>query len=281
MDALSMSDEQLAASLESPQISRVRHYFATGGKDAYERDRIVADAVTQVYPHARHAAFASRSFHRQAIETLAYGGMRQFLDIGAGYGPSVHLAAQAVAHDAARPRANDHDIDPALTVYADIDAIVLAHGRALSSDAHTRWINADFTDPTLILTRASTMLDLSKPVALSLVGMVEHIPDYEESVKTVRALMERLAAGSALVMTHAASDLNPPVMQEAVAAYAHHGIVYRPRTRTDFARYFTNLALEAPGIVAPHKWVPASAIALGKVTDEELSCWAAVGRKRL
>ncbi|MFI7189976.1 SAM-dependent methyltransferase [Nocardia nova] len=271
-----MTNEKLAASLESPQISRIRQYLVTGGKDAYERDRIVAEAVAEVYPHARHAAVASRSFHRQATQALADAGIRQFLDIGAGYEPPVHPVAQA----AAREQPQDCDIDSARTVYADIDAIVLAHGRAMNADEHTRWINADFTDPELLLTRASAaLLDLGKPVAVSLVGLVEHIHDYEVTVKTVRALMDGLAEGSALVMTHAAGDLNLPVMHEAVAAYAQHGIVYRPRTRDEVGQYFADLTLEDPGIVAPHKWAPDKAVGLGKVTDEELSCWAAVGWK--
>ena len=280
-NGVSMTNEQLTTSLESPQISRIRQYFVTGGKDAYERDRIVADAVTGVYPHARHAAVASRSFHRQATEALADAGIRQFIDIGAGYAPPVHMVAQSVAEAAAGPQGKDRDIDSARTVYADTDAIVLAHGRAMSTDEHTRWINADVTDPELLLTRASAaLLDLAKPVAVSLVGLVEHIRDLEVTVKTVRALMVGLAEGSALVMTHAASDLNPLVMQDAVAAYAQHGIVYRPRTRDEVGQYFVDLTLEAPGIVAPHEWASDKVAVLGKVTEEELSCWAAVGWKR-
>ncbi|PPJ04111.1 hypothetical protein C5E51_26295 [Nocardia nova] len=277
MEGLSITNEQLAASLGGPQISRVRQYFVSGGKDAYEPDRIVAEAVTVVYPHARHAAVASRSFHRQAIETLARDGVRQFLDIGAGYEPLVHLVAQA----AARVQPQDQEANPATTVYADVDAIVLAHGRAMSSDAHTCWIDVDLTDPDRMLSRAAcASLNLNEPVAVSLIGVVEHIYDYELTVKAIRALMDGLAEGSALVMTHAAGDLDPLVMRQAVAAYAKHGLVFRPRTHDDIGRYFASLMLEAPGVVAAHRWAPDTAIRLGKVTDADLSCWAAVGRKR-
>lgn len=152
--------------------------------------------MTKADPCARLAAVASRAFQCRAIEAILCCGIRQFLDVGAGYEPVVHR----VAHSGSR----GNTIDPALTVYADVDPVVLAHGRALSTDAYTQWIEADFTDPDLLLTRASAaLLDLREPIALSLIGLVEHIHDYEVTVKAVHRLMDRLAVGSALVMTHA------------------------------------------------------------------------------
>lgn len=220
-------DQQLAASLESPQISRIRQYFLAGGKDSYERDRFAAAAVTKADPRARLAAVTSRAFQCRAIEAMLCCGIRQFLDVGAGYGPVVHRVAQTGS------RGN------------------------------------------LLLTRASAaLLDLRKPIALSLIGLVEHIHDYEVTVKAVHRLMDRLVEGSVLVMTHAARELDPLAMRAAVVAYARHGIVYRPRTHDEIAHYFAGLTLEDPSIrppQAPHN--------VGRMTGKELSCWVALGRK--
>ncbi len=49
------------------------------------------------------------------------------------------------------------------TAIRQVRATMLAHGRALSTDACTQWIEADFTDPNLLLTRASAEF---APVAL-------------------------------------------------------------------------------------------------------------------
>jgi hypothetical protein len=62
----------------------------------------------------------------------------------------------------------------------DNDPIVLAHARALLASAPagaTAYLDADLRDTGTILTAAARTLDLAKPVALMLVGILQLIGD--------------------------------------------------------------------------------------------------------
>ena len=96
-------------------------------------------------------------------------GIRQFLDIGTGLPSSPNL------HEVAQERAPS-----ARVVYVDNDPIVLAHARALlasSADGSCAYLEADLRAPGAImadpLLRAT--LDLTKPVAVVLVGILHFI----------------------------------------------------------------------------------------------------------
>ena len=262
------ADERLARCLAYAQPARVRQ-FLLGGKEVFESDRALCAALIEAHPYAQHAAAAARAFHRRVTDALAAGGIGQFLDIGAGYEPCVHTVAQA---------RNPH----ARTVYADMDPIVLAHGRAQDSDEKTRWIDVDLTDPDAVLTLASEdgLLDLSEPVALSLVAVLEHIAGDELAAGAIRELTAGLTSGSALIVTHAAADIDALRMEQAATAYGKHGLTYRPRTYDRIAEYFTDFELESPGIAGPHQWMQGLRAGLERITDGDLCCYAAVGWKR-
>ncbi|MEU6563269.1 SAM-dependent methyltransferase [Nocardia nova] len=262
------ADERLARCLAYAQPARVRQ-FLLGGKEVFESDRALCAALIEAHPHARYAAAVARAFHRWATDALAGVGVGQFLDIGAGYEPCVHRIAQA-RNPAAR------------TVYADMDPIVLAHGRAQDSDEKTRWIDVDLTDPDAVLTLASEdgLLDLSEPVALSLVGVLEHIGGDELAAGAIRELTAGLTSGSALIVTHAAADIDPVRMEQAAIAYSEHGLTYRPRAYDRIAEYFTDFELESPGIVGPHQWMRSPHAGLERITDEDICCYAAIGWKK-
>lgn len=247
---------RLVESMDKPQSARVWDAL-DWGKDNYEVDRILAERVRAQYPGASIAVRAARVFHRGAVETLARDGVRQFLDIGAGLGPSVHLVAQREIPDA--------DI-----VYVDNDPLVLCHGRAMSANDTVHWFGGGLENPQAILDFASKRLDFNEPTAVSLVGVIELVPGQSHALRWVRALLAPLAAGSALVLSTATADHAPEQIGEASRAYTNDGILYRPRTRDQVAAFFERLVLAEPGIVTP---------TLGKATDAEVSTYAAIGRK--
>ena len=174
--------------------ARVWNYWL-GGKDHYPVDREVGDRVAEMYPDIVLLARAARAFLSRAVQYLAgEAGIRQFLDVGTGL-PTVnntHEIAQSIAPESR-------------VVYADNDPLVLAHARALltsSPEGVTDYIDADLRDPGKILQEAARTLDFSKPVAITLIAILHHIPDFDEARSIVTRLMEAVPSGSYLVISH-------------------------------------------------------------------------------
>ncbi|WP_181063730.1 SAM-dependent methyltransferase [Nocardia nova] len=247
---------RLADSMGTAQAARVRDYLHWG-KDNYAADRILGDQIREVYPRVGTAIQAARAFHHRATETLARDGIRQFLDIGAGLDPVVHVVAQ-------------REIPDAEVVYVDNDPIVLCHGRAESSNDFVHWHAGDLEDPQGILERARKWLDFAQPVAVSLVGVIELVPGQSHALRWVRALLAPLAAGSALVLCTATPDHATELIDDVAQVYARGGILYRPRTRDQVAAFFERLVVDEPGIFTP---------TLGNATVADVSTYAAIGRK--
>jgi hypothetical protein len=243
-----------------------------GGKDNYAADRNAVDKVLQVFPHAPEMARTNRAFMRRVTRWLADRGIRQFLDIGTGIPtePNLHQIAQEIA-PASR------------VVYVDNDPIVLTHARALmtgTSEGRTAYIDADAADPAAIL-RAPDLrdtFDLTEPIGVSLLALLHFIPDDRAPYQIVSTLMDAVAPGSYLVMSHATADFDPESIAKAVRVYQQNGLTPQVRSHREFARFFDGLDMIEPGIVPPHRWHPDSIEpAAGK--DARVSFYAAVGRK--
>ena len=139
--------------------------YLLGGKDNYAADRAASEAVLTIYPEMAFNARANRAFLGRAVRYLAaQAGIRQFLDIGTGIptAGNTHQVAQEVAPESR-------------VVYVDYDPIVLAHARALltSGGAGATNIHADLRDTPAILGRAAQLLDFSKPVAVTLIAILQ------------------------------------------------------------------------------------------------------------
>src|SRR5215475_11549304 len=157
-----MSAEDATFNTAVAHQARVYDYWL-GGKDNYAADRATGDAVMQVYPGIVAAVRAQRAFLGRAVRFLAAdAGISQFLDIGTGIPASdnTHEVAQAVAPGAR-------------VVYVDKDPVVLAHAHALLTGGLTDYIDADLHDTAAILDKAAVTLDLSKPVAVMLLGILQ------------------------------------------------------------------------------------------------------------
>ncbi|MFI0773644.1 SAM-dependent methyltransferase [Streptomyces sp. NPDC021212] len=261
-----------------PHSARMYDYFL-GGKDNYVADRQAAAKVLTLWPGVMVAARTNRAFMQRAVRFLAAErGIRQFLDIGTGIPtrPNLHEVAQSVAPECR-------------VVYADNDPIVLAHAQTLLTshpEGRTAYVDANVADPDTILSSpgVTEVLDLSQPVALSLCALLHFVPDEWEPQGIVRKLVDALAPGSYLILSHITPDFDPEATQRTVQIYHSGGIEGKIRTRDEVERFFTDLELVEPGLVVPHRWRTDLAtgdpgVETGDVTDEEVSFWAGVARK--
>jgi hypothetical protein len=258
----------VALNTNVPHTARMYDYYL-GGKDNFPADRDAAEDALAVFPNLRIAARANRSFLIRATRFLAAeAGIRQFIDIGTGIptSPNLHEVAQKVAPDAR-------------VVYTDNDPIVLTHARALltsTPEGRTAYIDADLRSVETILAAMAQTLDLTRPVALSLIAILHFIADTDEPHGIVRRLMARLPSGSYLTVSHITADWDPAV-EEAAEVYRTRGIAALARSRAEVTRFFDGLDLVDPAVVPVYRWRPDdTAVAL---TDAEVSVYGAVARK--
>ncbi|MEJ3658987.1 SAM-dependent methyltransferase [Actinomycetes bacterium KLBMP 9759] len=252
--------------------ARIYDYFL-GGKTNYAADRAVADAILEMVPATRTAARSNRAFMRRATHLLARDhGIRQFLDIGTGIPttPNLHEIAQAVAPESR-------------VVYVDNDPIVLAHARALmigDPRGRTTYIDADARNPRAILEapELADVLDLTRPIALSLFAVVHFIDD-EVAYSAVAQLVDAIAPGSYLALTAATDDFQPARADRATAVFRDGGINVRSRSRAEIERFFAGLELLEPGLVEAHRWRPGDEIGTVDVPVGDVFGYGAVARK--
>ena len=247
--------------------ARVYDYWL-GGTNNFAADREAAEQVIAVRPTIRADVRANRAFLGRAVRHLtAQAGIRQFLDIGTGLpsADNTHEVAQSVAPEAR-------------VVYADIDPIVLVHGRALltsTPEGATAYADADLRDTGAVLAAARQTLDLGEPVAVMLVAMLHHVPDGDDPYGIVARLVDAVAPGSYLVLSHPASDIDVAAVTEVARRYnARVPEGQQRRSQDEVARFFSGLELLEPGIVATTEWRPSQPSGPAPVP-----MWAGVGRK--
>lgn len=252
-----------------PHVARMYDYLL-GGKDNNAADRAAAGRILALAPEVRATARANRDFMARSVRYLAAErGISQFLDIGTGIpaSPNVHEIVQQ-----ADPRAR--------AVYVDNDPVVLAHARALltAPEGGVAYIDADLRDPAKIIREAGETLDFREPVALLLAAVLHFIPDADDPGGITAALLEALAPGSYLVLSHGTTDFHPAeVTGTATAAYDGTAgpLVLRPRTEVE--EFFGGLKLEPPGVVQAPLWRPDKDV---PENLEKIGIYAGVAAKR-
>ena len=232
-----------------PHTARIWNYWL-GGKDNYEGDRAAGDQIRQLHPGIGEYARADRLFLGRAVRHLVEeAGIRQFLDVGTGLptADNTHEVAQRIAPESR-------------IVYVDNDPLVLAHARALltsTPEGRTDYLDEDLRNVDAILEHASKTLDFSEPVALILLGVVIFIGEDDEAYGLVRTLMDRLPAGSHLVLSHTVTHPSMPDVDEAVKFWNEHGTPkLTQRTPADVTRFFDGFQLLEPGVVSCSRWRP-------------------------
>jgi len=249
-------------------VARVYNYWL-GGKDNFAADRAAAEQAISAFPDIVHSARANRAFLRRAVTYLAgTAGIRQFLDIGTGI-PSAnntHEVAQSVAADCR-------------VVYVDNDPVVLAHARALltsTPEGATDYIDADLRNADQMLAKAGETLDFSKPVAIMLMAILQHVSDEHDPYAVVGKLMAAVPSGSYLALSHPARDIHAAEMA-AMADRLNQMMAEKVtfRSQAEVAPFFAGLELIEPGMTNVPDWRPGN--------DEEASSpaalWAGVARK--
>ena len=258
----------LATYASIAHVARVYDYLL-GGKDNFAADREAAEQAMRINPDVVSTARANRAFGiRTTSYLVSHAGIRQFLDIGTGMptNNNIHEVAQSIAPGSR-------------IVYVDHDPIVLTHARALLTSAPegiTDYIEADLREPGKILAEAAQTLDFSRPVAIMLIAILHLILDRDDPYDLVSQLVNAVAPGSYVVISHAASDIDNGAMismtnrlNELIAQPSV------PRTQREVASVFAGLDLLEPGLVRIPEWRPAS------VSDSaaRAQMWGAVGRK--
>jgi len=231
-------------------VARVYDYWL-GGKTNFAPDRIAAQAAARVAPHVVEGVRGKRAFLARAVRYLVgQAGVRQFLDIGTG------IPAADNTHEVAQAQAPECRV-----FYVDNDPIVLAHARALltsGSEGATDYLDEDLRNVAEIVRAAAGTLDLTKPVAVMLIGILHCIPDEDDPAGIVRRLMDAVPAGSHLAISHPATDINTPARNLASRMNEFMPIKVRFRSRTEVARFFEGLELVEPGLVRVPEWRPDS-----------------------
>ena len=249
-------------------IARVYDYWL-GGKDNFAADRAAGDQAIKVFPNIPLSARANRAYQARVVRFLAgEAGIRQFLDIGTGIPTAnhTHQVAQLVAPECR-------------VVYVDNDPIVLSHARALLAShpaGATDYVDSDLRDPQKILDGALRLLDFSRPVAVMLMAILQHIGDEHDPYAIVATLMDAVPPGSYLALSHPASDIDAEAMAK-MAVVLNQMIAEKVtfRDRAAVSGFFAGLELVEPGLVQASKWRPASEMEAASPA----ALWAGVARK--
>ncbi|MEV5842967.1 SAM-dependent methyltransferase [Streptomyces sp. NPDC051985] len=231
-----------------PHSARIWNYWL-GGKDNYLVDQEAGDAYAAVFPGIVTIARSSRAFLGRSIRHLvAEAGIRQFLDVGTGL-PTVDNT-----HEVAQRSAPESRI-----VYVDNDPLVLVHARALltsTEEGVTAYEDLDLYAPERILQAAARTLDLTRPTALILSGILGHVDGYDRARDLVDALLSGLPVGSYLSVNDGSRGTDP-AYEQAQDAYNETGAVpYFLRPVEKIEGYFEGLELVGPGVVSVPLWRP-------------------------
>ena len=228
-----------------PSIARVYDYLLNG-KDNFAVDRDVAAKLLAVAPTAALVMRENRQFTARATSWAAKQGIRQFIDLGCGMptAPSTHQSAQAIDADAR-------------VAYVDIDAVVLAHLRALAAqgNAGVTVIDGDVREIAVIVDAIRTAIDLAEPGCL-LMGALLHFFPPDAARDLVAGYAAALAPGSYVVLSVGRADGDDE--SRGFGTYSSSGAAQAyNHSVAEFTSFFGPLTLVPPGVVDAREWHPA------------------------
>ena len=156
--------------------------------------------------------------------------------------PNTHRSVQSVTSDA-------H------VAYVDLDAVVLAHLRALAAHGNPGVIvvEGDVRETPAILAAVSAGIDLRRPCCL-LMGALLHFFPAEAARELVAGYVAALAPGSYLVLSVGRADGERE--SQGFGAYSSGGVQVYNHSVADFTSFFGPLNLVGPGIVDARLWHP-------------------------
>jgi S-adenosyl methyltransferase len=251
--------------------ARVYDYLL-GGKANFKVDREVAERAYAAFPGGIDGVRADVRAHRAALGRVVQyyvrdAGISQFLDIGTG------IPKENNVHEVAQRNAPGARI-----VYADKDPVVQAHAHQLlrgTPEGAISYLSGDLHDPQPIMNEAAKTLDYSRPVGVTLFGILHFFSDADDPVGLIGQLMAPLAPGSHLAISHLASDVNADEMSETfrqLSARMAENVTLR--SHDEVAALLGGLELVEPGVVQAAQWRPDAGAA---VVSSQV--WLGVGRK--
>jgi hypothetical protein len=253
-----------------PHSARIYDYVL-GGKDNFDADRVAAEKMLEGMPSLRVSMRANRRFMVKAVRFLAESGIRQFLDVGTGLPthPNLHEVVQGAAPEAK-------------VVYVDNDPLVLVHARALLIPVGTgtvSYLDADLREPEVIFGSPPIKddFDLTQPVAVTLIAVLQHITDDDKARDIVARIMAALPSGSAVAISAVTTENDETGGDHTVQTYNRSGVPVRPRSRDEVAALFGDLALVDPGVVFVHQWRPDEED--GATADKDVAMYGGVAFK--
>jgi hypothetical protein len=247
--------------------ARIYDYWL-GGKDNFAADRIAADEVIAANPNILPGVRANRAFLSRAVRFLAgQAGIRQFLDVGSG------LPMNENTHQIAQQAAPESRV-----VYVDNDPIVLAHGLALLTShpgGACDYIEASAQDTDAVLSAAAKTLDLSQPVAVMMLCILQYVPDRDQPHQIVSRLMDAVPPGSYLTVSDTTRDIDTERVAPIVSRLNTRlgPAQMSMRTRAEIAAYFDGLDFVEPGLVPLPEWRAQANPA------HVIPCYAGIARK--
>jgi hypothetical protein len=231
-----------------PSPARMYDYWL-GGKDNFPADREAAQQVIAACPEVRRLARANRRFLTRAVWFMAAHGIRQYIDLGTGMptSPNVHEVARQAIPDAR-------------VVYVDNDPVVTVHSQALRvTNDGVIAIGGDIRCPQDILSHPelADLIDFAEPVGILFISVLHFISPDQDLAGIVAAFRWRMAAGSYLAISHAATDgADPGVLAEIAQVYQEATSPAVPRPACQIQELFTGLDLVEPGLVDVSQWRP-------------------------
>jgi hypothetical protein len=174
-------------------------------------------------------------------------------------------------------------------VYVDIDPVAVSESlELLAGTDHATAVLGDLGSPQTILDhpRVREVLDFDQPIALLLMGILHFVADDNVAVPSVAHLVDALAPGSHLAISHLAVE-TMEVTRTRNDSYKIVEDLYRQRTATplgartreQIGRFFERTTLVEPGLVWMTQWRP-SPDDPQDFADDPRRCgwWAGLGK---
>ncbi len=230
--------------VERPNVARLFDYYL-GGAHNFAVDREFAEQSMPQIPTAQMVQH-SRAFLRRAVRACVAAGIRQFLDLGSGIptAGNVHEAAQQV--------------DPTCrVVYVDNEPATVAHSRAMLRDNPSAAIaEVDVRDVGAVLSSPEVrgLLDLSRPVAVLMVGILPYLTDADRPAELVARYRDAVVDGSYLVVSHLTADEQPEMVEKLVGVAGETLSPIVARSKAELEPVFAGFELLEPGLVLAARW---------------------------
>ncbi|MDF5756583.1 SAM-dependent methyltransferase [Spongiactinospora sp. TRM90649] len=240
--------------------------YGLGGTTNYRIDREISDKLWAAAPDLPALTHDGRRFLERVVRFMVEAGVDQIIDIGSGLptANNVHQVAQA--------------INPAVrVVYVDNDPTVHIHAQALlSGDERTRYVDSDARTPAQIINHPHTqrLIDFTRPVGLMYLYLLHYIADADDPYGSVRRVLDELASGSYLVISHVTQEGTDPHLH-ATFQKVFSGVIFR--TKAEILRFFDGWdIITPPGMVNVSEW---SATGDAPGEPRALRAWTAVAIK--